>query len=378
MEKKILFVDDEQKILDGLRRQFHSHYNVSIATSGLEGIKLLEKEDFAVIVSDMRMPGMDGAEFLTEAKKRSPNSIRMMLTGYSDIDSAISAVNDGNVFRFITKPCPSDVLKRFIDDGIRQHHLIKVEKELLEHTLNGSIQMLVDILAITNPLAFNRSKKIKYIVTQLAELLDLPQKWQFNVAALLSQVGFITVPMEVMTSYFNKEELSIHEQEMIDHHPQVSFEMVNHIPRLDKIALMIKHQYISTSDALFNTLDESVKIGANLLRISNDIEISLSQGHSFTESIHIMKQSPELYNPSIVDCLTKVDLGNADPNQIKNTPIESIYLGMTLEEDVSTTTGVLLAVKGMLITPMMRFLLINYNKQGLIKKTLLIREIPPS
>lgn len=118
-KSKILFVDDEQYILDGIRRQLHSKYEVHIALGGKEGLSVISsKGPFQVIVADMRMPEMDGIEFLNRAKEFDPYAILMMLTGNADRQTAVDAVDRGHVFHFLTKPCRDQELIKAIDGGI--------------------------------------------------------------------------------------------------------------------------------------------------------------------------------------------------------------------------------------------------------------------
>lgn len=106
LKPRILLVDDEPNVLSALARQLHPLYQVSLTPSPEEGLLLLEREGpFAVVLSDMRMPKMDGATFLKHVRERSPDTIRLLLTGHADLESAIAAVNEGQVFRFLTKPC---------------------------------------------------------------------------------------------------------------------------------------------------------------------------------------------------------------------------------------------------------------------------------
>ncbi len=127
---KILLVDDEPSVLLALKRQLHREFDTSMALSGDEGLALLEREGpFAVVVSDMRMPRMDGVQFLATAKERAPDSVRIMLTAASDQRTAIEAVNHGSIFRFLTKPCSPEALREALTAGIEQHQLITAEAE---------------------------------------------------------------------------------------------------------------------------------------------------------------------------------------------------------------------------------------------------------
>jgi DNA-binding NarL/FixJ family response regulator len=133
MNDKILFVDDEPSALEGFTRVLHGKFDVRTAISGGEGLVKIQRDGpFAVVISDMRMPGMSGADFLAEVRQIAPHTVRMLLTGHADMHSAIDAVNRGNILHFLTKPCPRDVLVAAISSGLDQYHLAMEEKSLVQ------------------------------------------------------------------------------------------------------------------------------------------------------------------------------------------------------------------------------------------------------
>ena len=136
MADKILFVDDEPLVLDGYRRMLHNEFEVSSAIGGEQGLAIIrDSGPFAVVISDMRMPGMNGAEFLAEVRQKAPNTVRMLLTGYTDLNAAIDAVNEGNIFRYLTKPCEKNALIDAINKGLDQYQSITAEKKLVKKAL---------------------------------------------------------------------------------------------------------------------------------------------------------------------------------------------------------------------------------------------------
>ena len=131
MSDKVLFVDDESSALDGFRRVLHGSFDVCTAGSGGEGLMTIEREGpFAVVVSDMRMPGMNGAEFLARVRQKAPDTVRMLLTGHADLHAAVDAVNRGQILHFLTKPCAKAVLVAAIHSGLDQYHSGVEEREL--------------------------------------------------------------------------------------------------------------------------------------------------------------------------------------------------------------------------------------------------------
>jgi CheY-like chemotaxis protein/GGDEF domain-containing protein len=129
---KILFVDDEPSALEGFRRALHGKFDIHTANGGGQGLVTIERDGpFAVVVSDMRMPGMDGAEFLAQVRNRAPLTVRMVLTGHAELRAAIDAVNRGNVFHFLTKPCQRDVLVAALQSGLDHYHAVIAEKDMV-------------------------------------------------------------------------------------------------------------------------------------------------------------------------------------------------------------------------------------------------------
>ena len=194
---RVLLVDDEPNITDSLRRHLRREYAVFTASSGKAGLEVMaEQDDIAVVVSDMRMPEMDGARFLSEVRQRYPDTVRILLTGFADLESAIAAVNHGQLFRFLTKPCPQQQFLELMAAAARQYELQTAERVLLEQTLKGSIKALSDVLALAIPDAFGRATRVKERALQLGEARGMEDLWQLEVAALLSQIGAVVLPPE--------------------------------------------------------------------------------------------------------------------------------------------------------------------------------------
>lgn len=176
--RKILVVDDAKNILSSMKRQFRKQYEIHTAEEGKEALSILDSRGpFCVVISDMQMPGMNGAELLTQIKKKSPDTIRMLLTGQADLDAAISAVNDGQIYRFLTKPCPMTTLSESLEDCVRLHDAQRNERELLERTLKGSISLLVELMNLISPTDFCQANRVKHTVKFLSQKLALSNRW---------------------------------------------------------------------------------------------------------------------------------------------------------------------------------------------------------
>jgi CheY-like chemotaxis protein len=373
--EKILFVDDESNLLDGIRNQFHKPFEVWTATSGAEALQILEKNDppFSVVVSDMRMPQMSGAQFLSAAHEKWPDTVRVLLTGHSDIEDTMKAVNEGNIFRFLTKPCAPEVLAKALDASVAQYRLIRAERDLLENTLKGSIQVLVDILSLINPAAFSRTMRIQHCIRQLVATLDLPDAWSFEVAALLSQIGCVTIPSDTLERVFNGVSLSESEQRMMKDHPGIARNLLVHIPRLEKIAEMIERQEWDYAELRKRSNDERNPscIGAALLRAVMDYDNLLFSGTRPDQAVERMARKTGVYNPSVLNVLKNI----APPVLKKDIRVErlsNLRDGNILAEDVLTRNGVLIITKGQEVTDLLRRRLENFNANGSIGDTVRI------
>lgn len=174
MKHTVLFVDDEPMVTEGLKRALRKEpYRILSARSGEEALAILEQEKVDVVVSDERMEGMGGSEFLSIVRKRRPNTIRMMLTGHASLDAVIRAINEGEIYRFFTKPCNETDLAVTIRQALRQNDLMIEAKRLLEATRSQAA--VIDRLKKERPdlLRVEKDREGAIIVNETEEEMDL-------------------------------------------------------------------------------------------------------------------------------------------------------------------------------------------------------------
>jgi response regulator RpfG family c-di-GMP phosphodiesterase len=366
MNEKILFVDDDENILASYKRNLRKKFQISTAPGGQEGLDLIKSEGpFAVIVSDMQMPGMKGSEFLAEANKLNPDSIRLMLTGYANINNAIDAVNKGHIFRFLTKPCDTTTLVQTLNEGLRQYKLIYSEKELLEKTLKNSIDVLTSILAMINPAAFGRANRVKRYVVQIAQKLNLENVWKLDMAAMLSQIGFITLPSHILDKVYNQETLSQKEQSMLAEHPAIGGQLIEKIPRLETVSEIIKRQNIGFSEHAINpetsAEEKFISLGAQILKVVLGFDEMAFRGVSKTAAMALLKRDQQKYNPKIVDLLEHVQI-NEKERLSKLLPIDLLKPNMITLQSIMSFNGKMLVAKETEITEPLLQRLFAYNR----------------
>jgi CheY-like chemotaxis protein len=351
---KILCVDDEKAVLDGLSLNLRRRYEVLTAQSGAEGLEILGRGDpIAVVVSDMRMPGMDGATFLSRARQALPDTVRILLTGHSDMNSAIAAVNEGQIFRFLTKPCPAPVVLAAVDAAAEQHRLITGERVLLEQTLHGSIKALTDILALTNPVSFGRATRIKQLVTDLATKLGVAEKWQVEVAAMLCQLGTITLPPETVEKLYYGQPLTPDEQKMVSRAPVVTEQLVRNIPRLETVAdILAAHvkPRKATDTVGTDAAKQHVDLMAQCLRAALDFDALDTQGNSAALALDTMRGRSDRYEARVLDAMAEVRGAQGPRVGIREVFLSVLCVGMVFVDDVKTQTGTLLVARGFEVT----------------------------
>lgn len=220
---RVLCVDDEKLVVEGLVLHLRKDYEVHTAFSGDDALRVLkEMGGAAVVVSDMRMPGMDGAMLLHNVMSFYPDTTRILLTGEPGRDAAVAAINKGHILRFLTKPCPPDQVRAAVEAGVIQYRLIKAERSILKETLIGCIQALIDVLAITNPIAFGRASRIKRLAMEFAGALNCTDYWQLEAAAMLSQLGYLSLPGPLVEKLYNGEPLTSAEKTLASGVPEVA------------------------------------------------------------------------------------------------------------------------------------------------------------
>jgi response regulator RpfG family c-di-GMP phosphodiesterase len=307
---RILLVDDEPKVLDGLERHLALDYDVFKATSGREGLEILEQESeeqpFAMVISDMRMPEMNGAAFLAAVRRGYPDTTRVLLTGQSDFESAVSAVNDGQLFRFLTKPCPPTVLLGTVEAAIDQHRLITAEKVLLEQTLRGAVQALMETLAMASPSAFGHAKRTEHRVAELLDVLGAEDRWPIEVAGMLAHLPLITLPPDVLERYQKGAVLSADERKMVARLPEVAVELLGPIPRLGPVREILRYQqkgFDGGGSPADDLAGKELPLGARILRVVLDQQSLEARGLDAETVRDTLRSRAKSYDPEVLEAL---------------------------------------------------------------------------
>ena len=378
---RILCVDDEPNVLEGLALTLGRRYQVETATSGAAALEILQRTpDKAVVVSDMRMPSMDGATFLARSREFAPDAVRILLTGQTDLDSAIAAINNGGIFRFLTKPCAPPALLIAIAAAVEQHALVTAQRVLLEQTLHGCIKALTDVLSIASPAAFGRATRIKQVVSELADKLGLRERWQVEVGAMLSQLGHITLPSETAEKVYFGRPLTAEEQQLVNKLPVVTEQLICNIPRLEDVREILASYANAPPEqtgAPVELQDDLVYTGAQLLRVAVDFDGLESQGSDARIAVNTMRGRTASYDPRILAALVAIRGDDGPTQEIKELTLGELSMGMVLTEDVKMANGMLLAARGYEITPRFLERVRNFPKSALKDRLRVVVRVGP-
>jgi response regulator RpfG family c-di-GMP phosphodiesterase len=215
MIHKVLFMAGDPDTLDSFERELGDKFFIKTAQSGEQGLKIIkEGGPYAVVVTDMNMPGMNGIEFLKEVREFAPETVRMMLTRFVNTDIVMRAINEGNVYKFLSKSATPAMLTKTLEDSIAYYQSIKTEKESLSKSL-------VELLGILNPMPFSKTLRFRQLVSHITREMKLDDEWQFEMAATLSQIGLLTYPSSMLEKIATNQSLSQVENRLVFNHSSV-------------------------------------------------------------------------------------------------------------------------------------------------------------
>jgi response regulator RpfG family c-di-GMP phosphodiesterase len=321
-------------------------FEVQIATSGPEALQiLLQMKDVAVVVSDFRMPNMDGATFLHEVMLRAPTATRILLTGEAGVTGARDAVNKGQIFRFLTKPCPTDELKAALEAGVELHRLLNAERLVMQETLIECISALMEVLAVTNPVAFGRAQRIKRLVADMAGSLECGQFWQLEAAALLSQIGYFAESPELAEKVYYGRPLTSAEQARAAAVPANAQRLFEHVPRLEPVIQIIM-ALDWKDDALARLGTGMIGLGTRMLCVALEYDLLTTQGIARGEILRRLRAREARFTPLVLDAFESTLKGDTAPEQETVVALRDAKPGMRLRDEIRTANGALLVPIG--------------------------------
>ena len=347
---RILCVDDEPRIVEGIALQLRKDYEVHKAFSGAEALlKLREIRGVAVVMSDMRMPGMDGATLLERVRQLYPHTTRILLTGEPGRDVAVAAVNKGQIFKYLTKPCQPGDLRSAIEDGVDQYRLFTAEKAVLQETLLGLIAALVDMLAITNPVAFGRARRLKRLAMEFAQSLGFNEFWQLEAAAMLSQIGYISLPVELSEKVYYGEPLTPEEKTLASAVEKVSAQLLDHVPRLEPV-MQVLTALSWTDEQIARLGDGTIGTATRILGLTLELDTLLIRGGTPDSAMLLLRARKDRFGAEMVEQFAQHVGARSGDSEVREMALKSVQVGMTIMKDVRTHLGTLVVPRGFEVT----------------------------
>lgn len=360
-QSKCLFVDDDATVLLSIQRMMRSSHSIEVSTHADEALQWLrEGRVYDVIVSDMRMPGIDGVQFLVESRKLLPDAVRLMLTGEADLPAASRAINDGAVYRLLLKPVTKDALSGALNAAITYGNVARAERDLLSRTLTGAVDALTELISLLNPAVFGRVQRYRRIAALLGTDLGLRDLWRLEVAAMLSQFSAVMLPPELALRSVEGVPLRDDEKQLVAAATAQSLRILGRIPRLESVIELMQTESETSTEAW-------------VLRVSRHLEGSLAQGLDVSKAIELARVRLGAEAKTVIESAFRLRHLLTETGTQKSLKIESLQVGMVLDDDVRTSAGALLIARGHAVTDLVLARLRNFAGTVGVREPLLVR-----
>ncbi|MBI3803021.1 MAG: response regulator [Nitrospirae bacterium] len=384
----LLCVDDEENILHALRRLFRKEpYEIITAVSAKKGLVLLESQPVALVISDHRMPEMEGTEFLAEVRERKPDVIRIMLTGYADMKAAIEAINDCQVYRYISKPWSDDDLRLTVREALRQYDLVQTNRELnelvkeqnkelydmnrnleskirertkelerknqeLEGSFHNMLDLFIGLMEMKNAALVGHSRRTAMVAKELAIRLALPEDERklCEAAALLMDSGTVGYPDSLTQKRF--EEMDTAEQILWKKHPLLAQATLKRIKRLEPVGQIIRshHEQFDGNGFPDGLKGEMILLPSQIIAVADSFDLlvnpqGLAARYSVSEALGLLeKERGKRFDPMVIQALGEIiesiqGLIISDEFEVS---LGELKEGMTLARNLVTSGGILL------------------------------------
>jgi response regulator RpfG family c-di-GMP phosphodiesterase len=386
MSNKILCVDDDPHILAAHQRNLRKQFAIDTALGGAQGLAVMAAQGpYAVVVADMQMPGMNGVQFLTKAEELSPDTVRIMLTGNADQKTAADAVNRGHVFRFLNKPCSPKQLGVALNAGLKQYRLITAERELLENTLSGSVKLLTDILSMTDPQSFGQAQTLREYMRTYLKPLRMESTWEFELAAMLSSIGLVSIPSPVLYKARSGLSLTGPEKDMLARVPETGAKLLANIPRLESVARIVRYQnkrYDGAGMPTDSLAGEEIPIASRILKVLSELLRLETKGVARFKALEQMQEQTGCYDPRVLDAtFACFDVHHQASTQTKaascTISIDDLRVKHILTADLFTKDGTLTVSAGTEITQMILEKIHNFEELSGIREPVFVQAEQP-
>jgi hypothetical protein len=364
MTPLILCVDDEPSVLASLARGLRTQFTIHTALSGAEALAILEQGGpYAAILADMRMPGMNGLEFLAQAAILAPDTVGAMLTGNVDQATAVKALNARTVNRFITKPASTEVIAETLQECCRIHEQLREKRRVLERALEGGVSLLTEIYQAANKDALGDGALLADYVSSFFHNIHANQQTprELEIALMLRWIGGAAIPGTLMRRAAQGEELSPAEQQLIQSAASAGIQLLYALPGMESVARILHYQgkgYDGSGVPEDSVKGEEIPFGSRILRVMVDLLKLERSGLSRMDAIMRLGQRGIVYDPEILRLCRLRWQFDKDAKVVRVTEpvtVENLCISDVLAFPVQTIDKKVVAPEGMVLTaPLLR------------------------
>lgn len=378
MKHKVLFVDDSMKLLSAIKRRLRRDLDLTLAEGGHEALDILQKDGpFAVVVTDQNMPGMDGITLLKKVGRISPQTIRIMLTGQTDQETTLEAINDSHIFALLNKPCTPEDLLDVVQKGLDAFDDQSSERNLMEQTLAGTIKLLLDIVGLQSTSLTHVPSYARQWARRLADGLEDIKAWELELALMLAPLGRTTLPPDIQAKISaGQTDFDPSEQALIDQCPKAARDLLAHIPHLDAVAEALYYQNTGFDGVGFPGDGKKGRDLSDLSRLVfllNRLIEACENQHgpaSLMKAFSTLTRNSHQFDPDLFE-QCKTILLDAEKTDSEDTVLTAIEVGVTdlmdgdlLNTDIRTVHDSLVVKRGIVVTPPLIQKIINVNNRN--------------
>jgi putative two-component system response regulator len=347
-KSNIMVVDDQPanlKLLEDLLTQ--QGHAVRSFPRGRLALEAAARNLPDLILLDINMPEMNGFEVCRKLKAdpKLAGIPVLFLSALNETRDKLNAFRSGGV-DYITKPFQLEEVRARVETHLELHHARQRERDLLERTLNGAVKALADLAHLTSPTLTERSGALRSMVVHMAAQMRLPDAWQYELAAVLCLIGCITLPFDVFEHAYVGDKASAEEERMYRSHPDVGFQLLSRIPRLENVAEMIRLQQVETSNWANSDVAER---GSRMLKTAQELDRRVLRGIPFQTACGQLRSAPGKYPIALLDALKDYSPSRVH-FEVKRLPAQQLLPAMILEDDVITEDGITVISKGTTLT----------------------------
>jgi hypothetical protein len=319
------------------------------------------------------MPDMTGVEVFEKAQELCPETTRVLLTGDADLHGAMGAINQGNVFRFLLKPCPPDDLRATIGAATEQHRLVLAERELLQATVVGCVDALMDTLSMAQPDLFSRAGRLRRLVERLCRTLRVDNGWQVEMAAQMGEIGAITLPPSAIAALDGGTPGTAAEAKMLANLPKLADGVLARIPRLEAVREIVRYQ-LPTDRSPFGPLADEAPEGAHLLQAVREYDALVWRGMPPDLALATLSFR-KIHSDTTLLGIAEAAGMRLPTESVREIGIGELTVGQELAGDLYSARGILLVSRGQVVNERLLVRVQNYEMTTGLQGRILITDV---